>query len=237
MAVTDAAFLMPGADYQTTRVRPASTVAWSTGVGTFDVRYEWDTVATFDSGNLVQVDQTGVTSPDTGAPDSDLSAGLWYCRAIVTDNDDASTDTTATREVTVADASDPEYERFLYLNLNVGVGFAAGLGDGDPDLKPRFLYLNLNVDTAVPVPFIESIAPSIAEAGDAITIRGQGFDNGARDWSAAARLYDDPDPDVGSYVAMTEVDFTAGTDEDVLVVTVPGGASSGWVVVVNDDGT
>ena len=140
--------------------------------------------------------------------------------------------------------TDPDlWSRFLYMNHNVGLGFGIDpydglvLGDGDPNSHPRYLYLNHNITSLVPVPWIRTIEPTVLSQGDGLIIYGQGFDNVARDWTCVARLYDSVTLD-GGFVSLSETGFVAGVGagEDTLTVTVPGGAATGWVVVMNDNG-
>ena len=235
MAVTSPTLYAPGNNFASPHPRPQGIVRWTGGVGPINVTHQWDTVNTFDSVDLITDVNTSVSSPDIGVPPSDMSAGTWYYRAQVTDTNDADTQTSNTHTFQVIDPQDRL--QFQYINLNVGANFEAGV-DGDPDDLDRFLYVNSNVLTGVPVPFIDSIAPSLISQGGTLIIYGRGFDNAARDWGCVARLYDSPELD-GSYVSLPEVayvDSSATGDQDILTVTVPGGSSSGWVVVANDSG-
>ncbi len=70
-------------------VRPVQTVAWAGGTGSFDVLHEWDTVSTFDSGDLVTDNNIGVTSVDQGIPPSDLGGEqVWFYQVTITDHGD-----------------------------------------------------------------------------------------------------------------------------------------------------
>ncbi len=242
MTVSTVAMLAPFDNFPTFELRPGVDVAWTGGVGPFNVRYEWDDNVGFTS--PITVLNTSVTSPDSAVPTSDMGpiGTDWYCRVTVIDTDDSGEVQDPVTHNTITFEDVDLQNRYLYLNHNVGVGFGYDdfddlvLGDGDPDLFSRFLYLNANVDNTVPVPWIRIIEPSLLSQGDTLVIKGQGFDNVARDWSAAARLYDSSDLS-GSYTALTEISFDPDVGgEEVLAVTVPAGAASGWVVVVNDDG-
>jgi hypothetical protein len=237
MTVSSVTIYAPYSGQDFAEARPHATVAWAGGVGPFDVLYEWDDNAGFTT--PITDTNIGVTSPDEGTPPSDMGPFEtdWFLRVTVTDNDDAGDLTSATKTLTFTDPTD--HPRHLYLNHNVGVGFGIDpfdslpLGDGEAEQFARFLYLNHNVDSTVPVPWIDKITPTVAETGDTVVIRGNGFDDAPRNWSAEARLYDGPDPDTASFVVMPEVSFVAGAIEDVLTVTVPAGASSGHVAVEN----
>ncbi len=266
MAVSSITIHAPHDGFNTHNLRILTSITWSGGTGPFDVVYEWDTVDTFNSGNLITDTNVSATSPDEGTPPSDMGdpGTAWFCRVNVEDTDDSNVLTEPSsggNEITFLDPveenrylyvshmitvsfgageadGDPiEFTRYLYLYHNVGVGFGPGLSDGNPIDFDRFLYVNHNIDSNVPVPWIRTIQPTILSQGDGLTIFGQGFDNVARDWNAEARLHNTPELD-DTFVALSETGFVAGTgsDEDVLTVTVPGGTSSGWVVVMNDNG-
>lgn len=227
-------------NWTTERPRPVYVARWENdgagGTTDYTVLHEWDTNISFATGNLIQDSNTtpdSTTFQDIGVPPSDLGpAGtVWYYRYTVTDNDDAGALVLAANlEITLQDPIDAK--RKLSHSVNIGGGFQDG-GPDDPKYLKSALYTLMNVTTDVPIPFIFSIDPILGAQGDAVTIRGQGFDNVARDWSAVARLYDSPELD-GSYVSMTETDFTAGATEDVMVVTIPNGSTSGWVVIMNE---
>ena len=240
MTVTSVTIDAPYDGFNFIDARPHCNVKWVGGVGNFDVLYEWDTVNTFDSVDLITDTNTGVSaSPDEGTPPSDMDGDTtWYLRVTVTDNDDSND--TASSIYTIHLLDPTEKTRFLYVESNIGVGFSSaggdsGDGDGDPRTFSRYLYVDSNITSDVPVPWIDRISPVAGETGDTVIIYGQGFDNVARDWSAVARLYEDATLD-GSYVAMSELDFVAGATEDILTVSIPSGGTTGWVAVVNDDG-
>jgi hypothetical protein len=245
MGVQNLALVAPAdgiLDWSTNSLRPRYEAIWENngagGTVDYTILHEWDTAVSFATGDLITDTNTtpdSTTFNDEGVPPSDMGPDgqLWYYRFTVTDNDDASGGTLAANvEITF---KDPIHQpRMLWTEFNVGGGFH----DGGPDsslLADRYLYTPYEVTTDVPIPFIFSIDPTLGKQGDSLTIRGQGFDNVARDWSAVARLYDTPELD-GTFVAMSETGFTAGATEDILIVTIPNGSASGWVVVVNDDG-
>lgn len=240
------------------------------GTVDYTVLHEWDTSAGFASGNLIQDSNTtpdASTFTDIGVPPSDMGPDgqLWYYRFTVTDNDDSGSLVLAANvEITFEDGIhqlrflgapvhvQPDFSsggiddpiaarRQLYAPVNVGPGWEVGLGD-DRLEHFRHLYAPVEVTTDVPVPYLVRIVPTIVEGGDALLVEGYGFDNAARDWSAAARLYDVPDPQApgATFVALTEssyVDSTVSSNGlDQLIVLVGAGASSGHVVVVNDSG-
>jgi len=233
------------------------------GTVDYTVLHEWDTSAGFASGNYMSDSNTtpdAATFTDVGIPPSDMGPDgtLWYYRFTVTDNDDSGNLTLAANvEITFEDAihqkrklsspvavtpnfaageiDDPiNAKRYLYSPINVGPGWATGLAD-DTHTHKRKLYSPVEVTTDVPIPYIYRIIPTIVDTGDALIIQGQGFDNVARDWSAVARLYDNPDPEAvgATFVTLTELSFSAGATQDELIVQIPGGAQTGWVVVKN----
>ena len=116
-------------------LRPAITVAWTGGTGPFNVRYEWDTVNTFDSGSLITVTQNSVTSPDTAVPTSDLGTSTWYFRATVIDTGDSNAELASTiRSMTFTDPIDRD--RYLFQQVNVGVAFDSK----DSPLERQIIY-------------------------------------------------------------------------------------------------
>jgi len=95
VAVTSLTILSPGfSEFDTSILRPRTSVVWVGGTGPFDILYEWDTVQTFDSGNLVSDLNQGVASPDEGVPPSDLGpfGTDWYLRATIYDLSDTGVD-------------------------------------------------------------------------------------------------------------------------------------------------
>lgn len=104
--------------------RPRADVAWTGGTGPFNVKYEWDTANTFDTGNLITQTNTSVTSPDTELPLSDLGGQTWYLRATVIDTGDSNAELASA--IHTLDYTDPkEQDRFLYLRANVIAAFDA----------------------------------------------------------------------------------------------------------------
>jgi hypothetical protein len=150
---------------------------------------------------------------------------------------------------TVGPDGDPiEFDRFLNLLGNVGVGFhttdepATGWGTGgtegpDGDIRDdfdRFLYQLAKVDTTQPCPFIFSLSASVVNAGDGLTVFGQGFgDNVSPDFGAEVRLYEAPSF-AAPFILLTEVLVTDGELEDTFAVVVPTSVTtSGYVAVVH----
>lgn len=214
-------------------VRPEMRVAWTGGVGAFDVLHEWDTVDTFDSIDLITDNNTSVTSPDDGVPPSDLGGDKsWFYRATVHDNDDAGDVTapvTGGREIIFYPSLDNE--RFHYLQANIIPGF--GVGEPDDKLNhDRFLYLYTNATTDQPCPWIQSVAPSLQTVGSSITVIGDSFGATQPTYSGEVRIYDSPGFG-GSHVTCTP---TAWSDTEVTA-TIPAGAASGFVTVVHTGGT
>ena len=141
-----------------------------------------------------------------------------------------------------------DFRRYLYHLANVGVGFdptdkpGAGWGTGGtvgPDGLnidfQRYLYLLENVDTTQPCPFLFSTSTPQAEAGDTVIISGQGLvsaDDPTDAWNAEVRLYASASV-AASFVVMSVVTWDAGETLDTITVTVPGGATSGFIAVVH----
>lgn len=125
MAVTSASLWAPadGVDYGTI-LRPVAELAWSGGTGPFDVEFEWDTDLGFASPDLIQLSDTGVTSPYEIDPGADLGpAGTtWYVRARVTDTSDSASSSWQLAEMTWIDTL--LQARHHYLLANIGVAFS-----------------------------------------------------------------------------------------------------------------
>ncbi len=123
MAVT-ALLLSPpsGITFSLNIIRPATTVKVSAGVGNYDIDFEWDTVTSFDSGNLITVSQNNVVAGTySSVPTSDLDSGsTWFTRVVVDDLGDGS-DTSATSTLDWYDPIDDD--RFLYTGVMVQVSF------------------------------------------------------------------------------------------------------------------
>lgn len=104
-------------------LRPATSMAWTGGTGPFNVRYEWDTVNTFDSGSLITVVNNSVTSPDSAVPTSDLGGSTWYTRATNIDTGDSNNELASS--IHTLNYFDPDLStRFLHLQTNLGVAFS-----------------------------------------------------------------------------------------------------------------
>lgn len=148
-----------------------------------------------------------------------------------------------------ADGDVIDFNRYLYLLGNAGVGFTPtddpGLGwgtggtvgpDGDTIDPDRHLYLLANVDTTQPCPFMFSLSVAQAQTGDSITVKGQGLVSAtsptADAWDAEVRLYETPDFGA-AFVTLSITDWTAGSVEDQIIATIPGGATSGFIAVVH----
>lgn len=127
-------------------LRPGALVAWSGGVGPFDVLHEWDTDSNFTA--PIQDSNTGASSPDTGTPPADMGpAGTpWFYRVTVTDTSDATATTSPTKTLSFYDPQ--AQQRYLYALANVGVAFdptdLAGGVDGNTRNFQRFLYALAN---------------------------------------------------------------------------------------------
>ena len=150
-----------------------------------------------------------------------------------------------------ADGDEISFRRYLALVGNVGVGFeptdkpgggwGEGIGgtvgpDGDVIDFRRHLGLVANVDTTQPCPSLFSLSVPQAKVGESITVKGQGLVSAsaptADAWDAEVRLYATPSFSA-SFVTLSITDWTAGSLEDEIVATIPGGATSGFIAVVH----
>ena len=215
-------------------VRPTMEVSWVGDVGPYDVLHEWDTVNTFDSGDLITDSNTGQTSPDTGVPPSDMggATSTWHYQVTVTDTDDSGSLTSPSRTIEFFDDVDvTQHKWWHYLLANVIPGFGSGEVD-DPLNANRYLYLLANITTDQPCPWIESVVPSLQQTGKSITVKGDSFGATPATFGGEVRIYDTPGFG-GSFVTLTQ---TAWSDIEVTA-TVPTGATSGFVTVVHTTGT
>lgn len=104
-------------------LRPATSMAWTGGTGPFNVKYEWDTVNTFDSGSLITVTNNSVTSPDSAVPTSDLGTSTWYTRATTIDTGDSNAELATA--IHTLNYFDPDLStRFLFAQSNPGAAFS-----------------------------------------------------------------------------------------------------------------
>jgi hypothetical protein len=238
-------------------IRPAWDMEWvndGSGGGPYDVLHEWDTDSGFPA--PISDSNTGISgTSDRGIPPSDLGpeGTTWYYRVKVTDTADAGNLTSTTRTIdwknyndgtniarhlyqlanigvnfiAGVDGDPQDFARYLYQLANVGVNFITGV-DGAPIDQPRYLYQLANLIDDTPTPHIWYIAPEIQETGNSITITGTGFGTDQTTYTSEVRLYDSVGTG-GSFVTMSP---SAWTDTE-LTVTVPGGASTGYVTVVH----
>ena len=236
MTVSTVTMLAPADNFASFDLRPAINVEWAGGVGPFDVRYEWDDDNLF--GSPITVLNTSVTSPDSAIPLSDLGpiGTDWYCRVTVIDNDDAGEVQDPTGSYNTLLFGDADLQsRYLYVHHNIGVGFGYDpfdgtvLGDGDPDLFDRFLYVHHNVTADQPCPWLQTITPTLQVQGGTVTLFGDSFGALQSTYTTEIRLYDTQDLVGGSYVVMSAVSWS----DTEVTVTVPSGATSGWVTVVH----
>lgn len=145
-----------GTVFPLTILRPATTAHVTAGVGNYDIDFQWDTVTSFDSGNLITVSQNNVVAGEySSVPTSDLDGGsTWYIRVVVDDLGDGNA-TSSTNTLTWFDPIDGP--RHLYVAANVSVGFegdpptegwrvitGSDPGDGDELDFDRFLYVAAN---------------------------------------------------------------------------------------------
>jgi len=239
MTVSSVTIYAPPDGFDTYDLRPAIDMAWSGGVGPFDVRYEWDDNTGFAS--PITVTNNSVTSPDSAIPTSDMGpAGTdWYFRVTVIDNDDAGElqePVGSHRTLNFQDVDDDN--RYLYINHNIGVGFeldgfdSLPLGDGEAHDFSRFLYLNHNIDTSQPCPWLDRISPTLQAQGGTVILYGDAFGALQSTYTTEIRLYETQDLTGGSYVLMSP---TSWSDTEVAA-TVPIGAETGWVAVVHTVG-
>ncbi|MCH7473666.1 MAG: hypothetical protein IIA27_03250 [Gemmatimonadetes bacterium] len=158
MAVTAELYApVTGQPLPLTILRPATTVDVDDGVGNYDIDFQWDTVTSFDSGDLITVSQNNVVAGEySSVPTADLDGGqTWYTRVVVDDLGDGS-DTSATSTITWFDPIDKD--RFLYTVAMTQVGFeddpptegwrqitGSEPADGDQLDFDRFLYAAASV--------------------------------------------------------------------------------------------
>ena len=146
------------------------------------------------------------------------------------------------------DTIDPR--RYLSHQANVGVAFepkdkpAPGWGTGgttgadghNRDDFRRYLSHQANVDATQPCPFLFSLSAAQVRAGDALTVKGQGLVSAssptADAWDAEVRLYESPSF-AAAFVTLAITTWVAGSIEDSITATVPGGASTGFIAVVH----
>lgn len=148
-----------------------------------------------------------------------------------------------------ADGDPMDERRYVGLVANVGVGFdptdapVGGWGtggtvgpDGDVQDFRRYLGLVANVDTTQPCPTLFSISQPQIKTGESLTVKGQGLVSAtsptADAWAAEVRLYESASH-AAAFVTLSITDWTAGSIEDTIVATVPGGATSGFISVVH----
>ncbi len=236
MTVASVTILAPPDGFDTYDLRPGIDMAWTGGVGPFDVRYEWDDNISFPSPIIVT--NIGVTSPDSAVPTSDMGppGTDWFFRVTVIDNDDAGElqePVGSHRTLNFQDADDDF--RYLYVNHNIGVGFGVDsfdslpLGDGEASDFSRYLYLNHNVTADQPCPWLEFITPTLQLQGGTVTLFGDSFGAVQATYTTEIRLYDEQGDFAGAHVLMSA---TSWSDTEVSV-TVPSGATSGFIAVVH----
>lgn len=236
MTVSTVTILSPPDGFDTYDLRPRIDMAWTGGVGPFDVRYEWDDNTGFTS--PITVLNSSVTSPDSAVPTSDMgpSGTDWFFRVTVIDNDDAGElqePVGSYRTLNFQDVNDDS--RYLYVNHSIGVGFGLDsfddlpLGDGLTTDFSRYLYVNHNIDSTQPCPWLNSISPTLQVQGGTVTLFGNSFGALQSTYDAEIRLYETQDLLGGSYVLMSPTSWS----DDEITVTVPSGAPTGWVAVVH----
>ncbi len=216
-------------------VRPTMEVSWVGDVGPYDVLHEWDTVDTFDSGDLVTDSNTGQTSPDTGVPPSDLggATSTWFYQVTVTDTDDSGSLTSPDRTIEFFDDVDPtQHKWWHYLLANIIPGFGSGEVDDPLDTANYYHYLLANINTAQPCPFLEKVNVSIVSQGDSIILTGDSFGATPATWGGEVRIYDSPGFG-GSFITLTSPSWS----DTEIVSTVSTGATSGYVTMIHTTGT
>jgi hypothetical protein len=118
--------------------RPRTDVEWTGGTGPFNVRYEWDTAATFDTGNLITQTNNSVTSPDFEVPLSDLgdaSETDWFIRATVIDTGDSNAELASSIH-NLLYVLTRDRDRYHHMQTNVGVAF----DDYDEPREVQIIY-------------------------------------------------------------------------------------------------
>ena len=140
--------------------------------------------------------------------------------------------------------NNPSTRNHLFTDANVGVGFDPTDGtlwntdppDGFTIDFQRYIFLDANLTTDQPCPFLFSLSQAQVKVGDSITVKGQGLVSAssptADAWDAEVRLYETPSF-AAAFVSLAITTWTAGSVEDEIVATVPGGATSGFIAVVH----
>ena len=203
-----------------------SKIALGSGVRGWDVEFQ----NPGHSNETVTVQDAGITGDTIGGLDVLQPGDAWGTGG------------------TVGPDGDPiDSRRYLTLLANIGVGFTTtddppgGWGTGGtvgPDGTVRdfrrYLYQLANVDTTQPCPLLTSLSASVVEAGDGLTIFGQGFgDNVSPDYGAEARLYDAPNF-AAAFTVLPTVLVTDGDLQDTFACTIPTSVTtSGYVAVVH----
>jgi len=119
-------------------LRPRGDVEWTGGTGPFNVKHEWDTANTFDTGNLISQTNTSVTSPDSEVPLSDLGDGTetaWYYRATVIDTGDSNAELASSIH-TINYTLPRARKRYLYQQVAPTVAF----DEKDSPLEIQLIY-------------------------------------------------------------------------------------------------
>lgn len=245
-----------------TNLRPIYEIKLTGGTGPYNITWEWDTSTGFGSGNLVQAFDTGLTGdgPHQKAPGSDLGGNqTWYFRVLVTDTNDSNTYTHPPSgnhsliyqdvdltdsylhqqsnlgvgfDADEADGAPEDKPRHIYHYHNIGIGFGPGLPDGDPKDFNQFLYNLAYLEPTQPCPWIDYVTPTLAQQTGVVNIVGDSFGATALTWGGEARLYETADLG-GTYITLSALSWS----DKELTVTIPAGASSGWIAVVHTTGT
>ena len=179
-----------------------------------------------------------------------LTGGSTTIKVFIDDGDAWGTSAEGGTEGPDGDPQDQN--RFLYQIANVGFAFTRdeptggwGTGgttaaDGDAVAQNRFLYQVANVDgTLQPCPYIFDLSQTTIKTGQSLTVTGQGLVSAtsptADAYDAEVRLYESASFSA-AYVVLSVTDYADGDTEDTIEVTIPGGASSGFVAVVHTTG-
>lgn len=230
-----------------TTLEALSNITSVTVTGTGTTADPW--LVTFtDPGNkdlpLMTADDTNLTGHTVGTTISESTKGVYpsgtqapstYYTLSFTDPDDHPRHLYTYHNIkpnwaATLDGDPDDFARHLYVYHNITPGWVTGI-DGAPEEFNRHLYLNHDITSDQPCPWIESVTPSIQTVNKSIVITGDSFGATQVTYGGEVRLYSSPTG--SSYVAMSPTLWA----DDSITVTVPSGASSGWVGVVHTTGT
>lgn len=133
----------------------------------------------------------------------------------------------------IGGTDDPiEVFRHLFLLASIIPDFIIG-GVDDGINVFRHLYLDANITTLQPCPFFDTMEPTLVNTGEAVLITGDSFGALQSTYDTEVRLYADGPALSGSFITLV----AASWSDSVISATVPGGATSGWVTLVQTNGS